>query len=64
MYFLSENMSFLRIKHDIDTFFGIPKRMETVFSRKSKRCENRKEKKPFCGFPKDSRARMENGIES
>ena len=64
MYFLSENMSFLRIKHDIDTFFGIPKRMETVFSRKSKRCENRKEKKPFYGFPEDGRARTESSIES
>ena len=51
MYFLSENMSFLRIKHDIDTFFGIPKRMETVFFPKIETMRESQRKEAVLRFP-------------
>lgn len=63
MYFLSENMFFLRIVQDIDIIFEIPKRMDTVFSRFQKRRRNRKEKEFFLFYRKATGQDKKNDIE-
>ena len=57
MYFLSENMFFLRIVQDIDINFEIPKRMDTVFFTIPETTQKSQRKGVFPVLPKGDRPR-------
>ena len=58
MYFLSENMFFLRIVQDIDINFEIPKRMDTVFFTIPETTQKSQKKGVFPVLPKGDRPRQ------
>lgn len=58
MYFLSENMFFLRIVQNIDINFEIPKRMDTVFFTIPETTQKSQRKGVFPVLPKGDRPRQ------